>query len=391
MNSKIKYLLFTAVLATAVLCSPIVASAAGLTTIQINAIIGMLQAFGADSSTIANVQIALNGGTPITPPITWCHTFNKNLKVGDSGNEIQALQIALENEEVLTISAVNDDKGMAANPNYFYFGKNTTVAVSMFQSKYGMTPVGQVGPKTRAKLNALYGCRTIPQNITINSVSGPNSLNIGQTGYWTVNATAPSGTNLTYSVNWGDGYQPLDAPTGYGFNSSQTSTFTHAYNQAGMYTVKFDISDGYVCSKTGGIACDSTGHYAETSLTVVVGNSTSPSVTVTSPNGGETLVRGQTYNITWTSQGSIANNVDIRLVEVSKNSPYNTFYIIKNININQHTYGWNVGYVYSSAFNPANNDAVLEYPSWSGQYKIQICEAGTSNCDSSDNYFTISQ
>jgi C-terminal processing protease CtpA/Prc len=46
-----------------------------------------------------------------------------------------------------------------------------------------------------------------------------------------------------------------------------------------------------------------TGNYADTS------NSTftikRPTITVTSPNGGETFYVGSTHNITWTSQGSV--------------------------------------------------------------------------------------
>lgn len=43
-------------------------SAAGLTTEQINSIIGLLRVFGADQTTINNVQISLSGGTPSTNP-----------------------------------------------------------------------------------------------------------------------------------------------------------------------------------------------------------------------------------------------------------------------------------------------------------------------------------
>jgi hypothetical protein len=83
---------------------------------------------------------------------------------------------------------------------------------------------------------------SINNNITINSVSGPNSLNVGQTGTWSVNATAPSGTNLTYLVDWGD----VVYPTGVGVGSAninQTSTFTHSYSQTGTYTIRFKVID----------------------------------------------------------------------------------------------------------------------------------------------------
>ncbi len=114
-----------------------------------------------------------------------------------------------------------------------------------------------------------------------------------------------------------------------------------------------------------------------------------PSITVNSPNGGEAWKRDTTQIIKWSSLNySKVAYVDIRLVRTNGNSPYTTAYIAKNINISQNTHTWNVGYTYSSLFNPINNDAVLEFPA-DGQYKIQICETGTNNCDSSNSYFTM--
>ncbi|MFA4890685.1 MAG: hypothetical protein WC587_03630, partial [Candidatus Paceibacterota bacterium] len=72
--------------------------AAGLTQSQVNAIISLLQSFGADQATINNVQTALSG-TPTTPPPTaWCHDFNVNLKIGDKGVEVNDLKVALQKE-----------------------------------------------------------------------------------------------------------------------------------------------------------------------------------------------------------------------------------------------------------------------------------------------------
>ena len=43
---------------------PLGAQAAALTQTQIDAIVTLLQSFGADAATIANVQTSLSGGTP---------------------------------------------------------------------------------------------------------------------------------------------------------------------------------------------------------------------------------------------------------------------------------------------------------------------------------------
>jgi len=91
-------------------------------------------------------------------PAVWCHDFNTNLRIGDSGSEITALRTALQKEGFLTeVSGEFDEK--------------TASAVVGFQEKYRAEILtfwglehgtGYVGRTTRAKLNALYGCGVIP-------------------------------------------------------------------------------------------------------------------------------------------------------------------------------------------------------------------------------------
>jgi len=83
----------------------------------------------------------------------WCHTFSNYLKVGDNGNEIQALQVALGKEKLLIIGSQS-----AADSAFYNFGDATLNAVKAFQKKYGISQTGTVGPLTRTKLNTLYGC-----------------------------------------------------------------------------------------------------------------------------------------------------------------------------------------------------------------------------------------
>ncbi|MDD5146080.1 MAG: Ser-Thr-rich GPI-anchored membrane family protein, partial [Candidatus Pacebacteria bacterium] len=122
----------------------------------------------------------------------WCHNFNVNLKLGDSGPEVVALQTALKKENLLGSS--QDASG--------YFGKYTFSAVVAFQEKYGaeiLYPLnlkygtGTVALATRTKLNKLYGCpaaplptpatTTIPvsPNINITSPNGGEKLAFGKT------------------------------------------------------------------------------------------------------------------------------------------------------------------------------------------------------------------
>jgi hypothetical protein len=101
----------------------------------------------------------------------------------------------------------------------------------------------------------------------ISSVSGPQTLNVGQAGTWTVSAydnSTPGGAGgtLTYSVNWGDAI--TTCPSGAicvtaTQSPQQTGTFTHTYSIAGTYTPTFMVTN-------------SSGQSAKTSLSVVVEN-----------------------------------------------------------------------------------------------------------------------
>lgn len=89
---------------------------------------------------------------PPVPPFS--HFFGVDLAYGQNSTEVEALQIALQKEG-----------DFPANQSITgFFGDKTQTAVQSFQKRYGIaswgTPwlngYGRVGPKTRAKLNALY-------------------------------------------------------------------------------------------------------------------------------------------------------------------------------------------------------------------------------------------
>jgi len=151
------------VLALGILISPTSSYAAGLTSVQINSILTLLSAFGADSATIANVTVALNGGTPSsTASRSFCHTWNADLTVGSTGDDVSALN------QALTAS------GIDTTGNTSSFSENNAGDVVAFQSHYGIRQTGYVGPMTRAKLNALYGCSSSQTNWTTTPTTSTN-------------------------------------------------------------------------------------------------------------------------------------------------------------------------------------------------------------------------
>lgn len=91
-------------------------------------------------------------------PKPWCHNFMVDLKYDQKGQEIKALQIALEKENLLKEQATG------------YFGPITRQSVKLFQEKYQkevLEPYGLkkgtgfVGLASRTKLNELYGCSKV--------------------------------------------------------------------------------------------------------------------------------------------------------------------------------------------------------------------------------------
>lgn len=131
---------------------------AALTQAQIDAVNALLKSFGVDEATISNVNATLSGKPIVTSTTAvWCHDFNTNLKVGDSNAEVSALKTVLQKEGLDSSTSMT-------------FDEDTASAVSGFQQKYAseiLAPVGLkygtgfVGPSTRAKLNKLYGCKTV--------------------------------------------------------------------------------------------------------------------------------------------------------------------------------------------------------------------------------------
>jgi len=338
--------------------------------------------------------------------------FTHDLSLGDGEDdgltkEISALQQVLISGGFLKIQKPTG-----------YFGKLTMGAVKQWQNatnKFAVT--GEIGSNDRGVLCGKdiericqvsvtcpvqqrhtleryeNGCpvyRCVPDDnnnngqISINSISGPNSLGVGQSGTWSLNVSAPTGSNLTYAIDWGD-YYPY--PTNTGLKSSeveQGSTFNHSYRQAGKYTINFTVKAGFTptcppCEV--GYTCAPCliaykAKTAQASMTVVVGETTfpiKPVAFVISPNGGEQWSLGSVQTITWKTNVPASNKITVRLRDSSGNEHY----------------------VYGLPGDMAPNTGALSFmvpPTLSvGLYKAEVKAFinGESYLDASDNYLSI--
>lgn len=409
-------------------------SAGNEITCQINALLDQIKELQAQ---IAQLQ-AQQDTTQ-----TWCHTFNKNLRIGDNNQEIDDLRTALYRDgERLPIA------GDVEGTN---FDDQVAASVVAFQEKYAsdiLTPsglkhgTGYVGPATRAKLNKLFGCSQTP--ISTSPVIQFQNNNSGNTVYTATRVIGASGKILDFKVKnlsnervaiseivigsegglqphtvFGQdsyGYQlmidggdyvrtpnisitdtGIDAPNGYrkfelepalylapasgGFPTANVALYAKVKNDSTIVgqTVSVGLSNvnGYgATSKLPLIEDTNFDSWARGEITI--SNSTQPSVTVTSPNGGENLQAGKTYNITWSSfKIERASRIKIKLYNEENGRTYT---IADNIASTESSFLW--------AINPA-----LEAGE---KFKIEVISSCPSplSCtavlDKSDNYFGIS-
>lgn len=123
---------------------------------------------------IAQLQtqlLALQGGTQTPAGTGACAgvTFSRNLTVGSTGSDVKCLQVILNGNASTKVAATG--AGSPGNETS-YFGGLTLAAVKIYQAANGFTPANQVGPLTRAKLNAALGGVVTPGNPPVVTPTG---------------------------------------------------------------------------------------------------------------------------------------------------------------------------------------------------------------------------
>ena len=277
---KIKILAISAVLATALFAFG--APAAKAATVE-----ELLAQIAALQTQIAALQAQLNQQTQNQQ---WCHTFNTYLVAGTNSEEVEHLVGALSKENLFS----------TAKGSYYNFDDDVAAAVVKFQGKYGITQTGTVGPITRAKLNSLYGCKT--QVCTMEAKLCPDGVTyVSRQGSNCEFAECPTTTDKSFFRNMSaacyDGSTTnMGDPTSCKPSSLwQTYADQFCKDKCSVITGKCGVNSFSVnnpCSDA----------------------SQQPSITVTSPNGGETWqladsIMNSVYTVKYTSSGLSKNDI----------------------------------------------------------------------------------
>ncbi len=186
------------VLALVAVVAPVVASAT--TVSDLMAEIAQLQAQlnGLQTGTTTTTTNS-NSGTTL-PAACVGVTFSRNLLVGSTGSDVKCLQTLLNTSSSTQVATTG--AGSPGNETT-YFGVRTLAAVRVYQANNGFTPANQVGPLTRAKLNAALGSMTttgttLPSGCT--STSGYSSTTGASCSTGVVTTVTPTGAGLTVQL-----------------------------------------------------------------------------------------------------------------------------------------------------------------------------------------------
>jgi hypothetical protein len=384
---------------------------------------------------VSNTSAVLGNPTcsVATQACTQQATFTFSLTAGNqpifvSNKETTALAGSLKTSlsTSLAVSPVNfsDNDTSGDSSTYFYVAPGQT---KTFTAIYQITANGPTVAGVFSINPIFYG--TSASNLTSNSItSGLQNLQVtvsfngGSTQLPSLSinpASVVSGQKVTFSYvipsNATSMGLFLSCPTGvsmpYGNGGNENcntnmkwspsfptaSIFTAINNSSIAQTVGAFLQVTYPDGSSGGI----NGLFV---IQPAQSTSTQPSITVVSPNGGETWVKGTTQYIKWTSTPSMPYQLgqpgDIKLefavpacaeptanprCMIAVRAPLT---IASGVNLNSVSYAWKVGQVLNNT--QSNLPSINIVPD--GQYKIQICPTNVNSstqCDDSNNYFNI--
>ncbi|MFA6586057.1 MAG: peptidoglycan-binding protein [Candidatus Paceibacterota bacterium] len=279
-----------------------------------------------------------------------------------------------KSNDVQDVSALQDflqTNGYLSTDPTGYFSKATRDAVKKFQAANGLTADGSVGPKTRKVIHDLTFCDGTTPIDTFSILSPKAGESYGPASVVAIRV-ATGELNKRVILRLYKGNQVAQTIT-EGYSNSTDGIFSYSWAIPSSlligtdYRIHAQLPDNMLASGSSKLS----GYFSITTQTP-----TTPSITVLSPNGGETLQVGKTYNITWTSIG--VDKVYIWLA--GKDATDVAELITEESPASIGRYSWAI---------PTNNSDINR----GGQFKIKVARKAADSSvvlyDSSDNYFTI--
>ena len=165
--SKIKFIV--PVLAVLLFVSAAPVHAEGLTSVQIQAILSLLNSFGADQATINSVNASL-GGTGTVPAATAAPATTVTTPASSTGSTASTPSttatspsasascltlthsLALNQGDAMTGGEVSKLQKFLGGQVNGHFGPATTELVKNWQKAHGISTTGTTGPSTRASM-----------------------------------------------------------------------------------------------------------------------------------------------------------------------------------------------------------------------------------------------
>jgi peptidoglycan hydrolase-like protein with peptidoglycan-binding domain len=163
-------------------------SAQALTSGQVDSIISLLQSFGVDAATIAQVEGTLTGNpVTVTPPAqggSSCDTYGTSaiVRVGSRGSNVEAIQMAMN--QILDLSGNNSMAPLAVDG---IFGPLTKGVVQYFQGIIGTPADGVWGPNTQAAYLAYVA----------NNCGNGGTTPVNPVNGWSVSGSSAGGNLVT--------------------------------------------------------------------------------------------------------------------------------------------------------------------------------------------------
>lgn len=265
------------------------------------------------------------GGTYTAGGSSFCYNWTRNLVVGSTGPDVEALNEALSQEGIA-------DRILSARS---YYDEATASNVTRLQEKYRaeiLTPngfssgTGNLGPATRAKLNLLYACGTLQAqpvaSINVVSPNGRETLTAGQ----------------KHTITWSaPGFERNEEfVASYKKDGGINNIISRVRSRTLEWTVPSNLTPGSYKITVNSVSRGNVSDVSDNWFTVVApGTTASPSITVTSPNGGPYEV-GSVLQVNYSTTNLGNANVNIDVVDQLGSAVRN---IVSNFN-NSGVYTW---------------------------------------------------